>query len=142
MEIGLVPLCTMHIVVKAPIEIGAGPAGTRRIIENVSAQIKGERLNAEQLGVAASDWLVVGPEGTGMVDVRLAIQTDDGAAIYMKYNGRFNASPGSQDPATVYAAPTFETGDERYAWLNRVQAVGKGIIRPDRTIDYEFYEVR
>jgi hypothetical protein len=60
----------------------------------------------------------------------------------MKYNGRFDASQGSQDPATVYAAPTFETGDERYAWLNRVQAVGKGIIHPDHTLDYEFYEVR
>ena len=32
----------MHIVVRAPIEIKAGPAGTRRIIENVSAQIKGQ----------------------------------------------------------------------------------------------------
>jgi hypothetical protein len=141
MEIELVPLCTMHVVVRAPIEIGAGPAGTRRIIENVSVQVKGERLSAEMLGVAASDWLVVGPEGTGMVDVRLAIQTDDGAAIFMKYNGRFDASQGSQDPVTVYVAPTFETGDERYAWLNRIQAVGKGIIRPDRTLDYEFYEV-
>ena len=46
------------------------------------------------------------------------------------------------DRNTKNHAPTFETGDERYAWLNRVQAVGKGIIRPDRTIDYEFYEVR
>jgi hypothetical protein len=50
-------------------------------------------------GVAASDWLVVGPEGTGMIDVRLAIQTDDGAAINMKYNGRLDASQGSQDSA-------------------------------------------
>jgi hypothetical protein len=34
-----------------------------------------------------------------MSDVRLAIQTDDGAAISMKYNGRLDASQASQDPA-------------------------------------------
>jgi hypothetical protein len=55
-------------------------------------------------GVAASDWLVVGPEGSGVVDVRLAIQTDEGAAINMQYNGRLEASQGvdaqgSPDPA-------------------------------------------
>jgi hypothetical protein len=35
----------------------------------------------------------------GWIDVRLAIQTDDGAAINMKYNGRLDASQGSQDSA-------------------------------------------
>ena len=34
-----------------------------------------------------------------MIDVRLAIQTDGGAAINMKYNGRLDASPGSRDSA-------------------------------------------
>ena len=33
-------------------------------------------------------------------------------------------------------------GDERYAWLNRIQAVGKGTINEDLSVDYEWYEVR
>ena len=38
------------------------------------------------------------------------------------YGGRIDLSKGpGQSP--VYAAPLFETGDERYAWLNLVQAV-------------------
>ena len=40
----------------------------------------------------------------------------------------------------------FETGDERYAWLNGIQAVGKGRLTPaadgSAVIDYEFCEVR
>jgi len=46
------------------------------------------------------------------------------------------------DPAKYYfrSAPSFETADERYAWLNRIVAVCSGA----RTIDsviLDFYEV-
>jgi hypothetical protein len=43
---------------------------------------------------------------------------------------------------TIYVAPRFETGDERYTWLNRIQAVGKGTLNQDLSLDYEWYEVR
>jgi hypothetical protein len=42
----------------------------------------------------------------------------------------------------LYVTPRFETGDERYAWLNRIQAVGKGTAHEDLSIDYEWHEVR
>jgi hypothetical protein len=62
----------------------------------------------------------------------------------MQYGGRFNlASPPEQRFAHV--APTFETGDERYAWINGIQAVGKGLLvaGPDGArLEYEFYEMR
>ena len=51
-------------------------------------------------------------------------------------------SKGMQFPMTVYVAPRFETGDERYAWLNRIQAVGMGTLNEDLSVDYEWYEVR
>jgi hypothetical protein len=142
MAIELVPLCTMRVQLKPPIELGAGPAGTRLIIEAASAQVKGDRLRAEMLGAAAADWAIVGPEGTATLDVRATLQTDDGAIIFMQYNGRFDASQGLQFPLTIYVAPRFETGDERYAWLNCIQAVGKGILYEDLSLDYEWYEVR
>jgi hypothetical protein len=41
MAIELVPLCTLRIQLKPPIAVGAGPAGTRLIVELVSAQVKG-----------------------------------------------------------------------------------------------------
>ena len=43
--------------------------------------------------------------------------------------------------APVYIAPRFDTGDDRYRWLNGVQAVGKGRF-DGRTLTYELCEVR
>jgi len=40
--------------------------------------------------------------------------------------------------APVYITPLFETSDERYAWLNKIQAVGKGTVEGDSRI----YELR
>ena len=142
MAIELVSLCTLRLQLKPPIQVNAGPAGTRLIVELVSAQVKGDRLRGELLGAAAADWMIVGPDGTALVDVRATLQTDDGAIIFVQYNGRMDASQGLQFPMTAYVAPLFETGDERYAWLNRIQAVGKGILYEDLSLDYEWYEVR
>jgi len=142
MAIELVPLCAIHIQLRPPIEVGAGPAGTRLVFELASVQVKGDRLRAELLGAAAADWAVVGPDGTGSLDIRETLRSDDGAVIFVQYNGRLDASQGLQFPMTIYVAPRFETGEERYAWLNRIQAVGKGILNEDLSLDYEWYEVR
>ena len=142
MAIELVPLCTLHIQAKPPIEVGAGPHGTRLIIEVASAQIKGDRLRGEMVGTSTADWVLIGPEGTGTLDVRAAFSTDDGATIFVQYHGRADLSEGLNLPLTVYVAPRFETCDERYMWHNRIQAIGKGIVHEDFSLDYEWYEVR
>ena len=41
----------------------------------------------------------------------------------------------------MYVSPLFETGDPRYAWLNTIQAVGKGEF-VGSNLHYEWYEVR
>ena len=140
MAIDLVPLCTLHLQPKPPITMGTGPAGTRLVSETANGEVQGDRLRG-QVG-SAVDWLTVGPEGTGTIDVRAMLRTDDGARIFVQYNGRLDVSRGWQFPMTAYVAPRFETGDKRYAWLNRIQAVGKGTINEDLSVDYEWYEVR
>ena len=141
MAIELVPLCTMRIQAKPPVEVGAGPAGTRLVFEEAGVEVHGDRLRG-QLEGSASDYVLVGPEGTGTVDVRVTLRTDDGAVIFVQYQGRVDLSRGFQFPLTAYVAPRFETGDERYAWLNRIQAVGKGTVNEDLSVDYEWCEVR
>jgi hypothetical protein len=142
MAIELVPLGMMHVELKPPIQVGSGPHGTRLIIEAASAQIKGDRLSGEMVGSSGADWLLIGPEGTATLDVRLAFRTDDGATIFTQYHGRADVSQGLNLPLTLYIAPRFETCDERYLWLNRIQAIGKGIVHEDFTLDWEWYEVR
>jgi len=72
----------------------------------------------------------------GCVDVRLTLKTDDGAFIYVEYAGRADMANG-----LIATAPTFQTGDERYAWLNHIQAVGAGALGEDGVLTYTLYEV-
>ncbi len=46
--------------------------------------------------------------------------------------------PGT--PGILYTTPVFETGDERYRWLNGIQAVAKGV-RVDKILTYEIYKI-
>jgi hypothetical protein len=78
-------------------------------------------------------------DGSVSVDARILLLTDDGATIALTYRGKAAKPPA--DGGIVYTAPTFETDDERYAWLNAVQALGKGR-RAGNVLVYELYEVR
>jgi len=74
-----------------------------------------------------------------------------GALIYVSNRGLRHGPPEvlaqlargeDVDPARYYmrTQPWFETGDARYAWLNRTICVGSGVRRPD-AVEIEFYEV-
>jgi hypothetical protein len=140
MPIELVPLTTAVIKLADPIVLPNTPSGTRIIVEVESATYEGERLSGKQKGVAAADWMTVGPDGTGSLDVRGTLETDDGALVFGFYRGRLDMTkPLGESP--VYAAPLYDTGDERYAWLNKIQAVAKGTL-DGQTLTYEIYEIR
>jgi hypothetical protein len=86
--------------------------------------------------------MTLNPALVGTLDVRALLETHDGALVYTWYHGRMNLANGPA-AATVYSAPLYETGDERYAWLNLVQAVAKGTLSDDaRRLTYEICEVR
>ena len=139
----LVPLFKAVMETAPPLSVGTGAAGARSIGALTAVSLEGDRIRASLAGPAAADFMIR-TGAIGVIDVRLTIRTDDGALIYMTYGGRLDLS----NPAagiTAYVAPVFETGDERYAWLNAVQAVGKGrLVVQDGAarLDYDFYEVR
>jgi hypothetical protein len=139
LAIELVPLASATLELGEAITLERGPFGTRAVFEMRSCVYEGERLRGRQKGVAAADWELIAPDGTGALDVRFTLETDDGALIYVPYQGRTDESLGGAAP--IYAAPLFETGDERYGWLNKVQAVAKRTLDCD-TLTYEIYEVR
>ena len=110
------------------------PSGTRVTVQVDGGTFTGPRLNGTVVGPGA-DWAVVRGDGTIRIDVRLLLRTEDGADIYMSYSG-----VGLDMGARLRTAPLFETGDERYAWLNAIQAVGLG--SSDGTVvDYTVYAV-
>lgn len=139
MGLELVPLCEVDVTLSDPIMIGSGPLGSRLIAEVEDAVVSGERLSGRFTGRAGADWLLVN-DTIGTLDVRATIETSDGALVYGHYNGRMDMSTWP-DATTLYCAPLFETGDERYSWLNAVQAIGKGLLEGNR-LYYDWYEAR
>ena len=133
----LVPLCTVALDISEPMPIGDGPSGTRIVAEITQFDVSGDRLNARLKGNAAADWVAI--SGTvATIDVRLTLETNDGALIYVQYQGRSDVSDGV-GTAPFYVAPRFETAHPDYAWLNLIQAAGKGSLGDKR---YEWYELR
>lgn len=133
--IELVPLATATITGGDRYRVDDGPFGNRVIAGISSGRWEGDRLRGSVVG-PGGDWAMPGPGGAMLLDVRQVIETDDGAVIYVTYHGRADRSRG-----TYTIAPTFETSDPRYAWLNAVQAVGKGTL-VGGSIVYEIHEVR
>jgi Protein of unknown function (DUF3237) len=142
MAIELIPLCTATVTLADPFLMPDTPSGMRVIVEVESWEMKGERLRGRMKGSAAADWMTVNAAMLGTLDVRALIETDDGALIYTWYHGRLDLSQG-QGASPAYAAPLYETGDERYAWINQIQAVAKGELSADaKQLVYEICEVR
>lgn len=138
MSIELLPLGTLTIVIDQHTVVGATPAGTRIVGEALTCQLSGERINAQQHGKMSHDWLMVHSDGSMSVDARLLLMTDDGAAVTMTYRGRAAKQPS--EGGIVFTTPQFETGDQRYLWLNGIQAVAKGV-REDKVLTYEIYQL-
>lgn len=135
----LVPLCSLDITMGESLLVGDGPAGFRVVAEVGSGTVTGERLQGTLAGSSMADWLVVNG-GVATVDVRGTLRTHDEALVYVSYGGRIDMSSGElSEPIVV--APRFETSDERYAWLNLVQAVGVGQL-DGQHLHYDWFEVR
>jgi len=133
MSLELVPLCTATVSLAETISVSPSFV----IGEVTAARFEGERFTASMKGSAAADWLTVSPEGYGTLDVKVTVETDDGAIVHAAYSGRLHF-----ETMTAYATPKFHTGDERYLWMNRIQAVAKGVFTEPGTLVYEMYELR
>lgn len=129
-------LCDARIELGPPLELGDAPVGRRRIIPIVGGSVTGERLNGKILSGGA-DWQTVFADGSAELDTRYMIETHDGAVIDIRNFG-YRHGPAEVierlargedvDPALYYmrTTPRFQTGDPRYAWLNRTVFLGTG----------------
>ncbi len=121
--------------------IGAIAQGTRSI-GYVNGRFEGPGIKGT---IKACDWFLTRSDGIGEADVRGTMQTDDGALIYMRYNGLldFRRTAGATPTSGTIQVRTvvrFETGAQRYQELNCVQAIGIGEIGFDTgTIKYDIY---
>ena len=119
--------------------VANGPAGTKVVATVTGGALVGPKINATAPeGVAAGDWLTIRADGSFALDVRFSLRTHDGADIYVTYTGL--GVRNEDGTPSIKTAPRFETGDERYAWLNNLFCVAIGTTTDDG-VEYEVYSV-
>jgi hypothetical protein len=141
-------LMTVEAELREPQMVGRGPYGTRQIFDVTGGSFEGPRLRGRVLPSGA-DWLLIGDDGFGRLDVRATMETHDGALIYAYYGGILEindlvlaAGAGEREvdygDFYFYTQPRYETGSEHYAWMNRIVAIAEGKVGPSR-VAYRVY---
>jgi len=129
-------LMTMQVELAARQTIGMVPHGTRVTAPIASGHFEGPRLRGRVLP-GGGDWTLLRADGVLELDLRVTLETDDGALIHMSSFGLRHgpseviaalARGENVDPAMYYfrTAPRFETSHTKYAFLNRLLAVSSG----------------
>jgi hypothetical protein len=83
---------TLQVAVAGPQRIGAVPCGTRVTVPIANGHFEGPRLRGKVLP-GGGDWTLLRPDGVLELDLRLTLETDDGALIHMTSFG-FATGPG------------------------------------------------
>jgi hypothetical protein len=133
-------------------DFGRGPFGQRIYLQVTEGAATGQRFNATAFG-GGGDWILVGPDGYARIDVRLQFRTDDGANVYIQYFGVLEMNAAALQAMTTGArtsyedqyfrtTPRVETGDERYAWMNRSVFVARGHVIEGPGVEYEVFRVQ
>jgi hypothetical protein len=118
--------------------------GVRRIIPVTGGDVRGENLNGKVCPFGA-DFQIIRPNELIELEAKYAIETDDGAVIYVENKGlRFGPielllrlKRGEPvDPRLIYfrTVPKFETGAEKYRWLMESLFIGSAARHADRVV--------
>src|SRR5580698_299325 len=75
-------LMTLQVTVAGPQKIGAVPHGIRVTAPITSGHFEGPRLRGKVLP-GGGDWTLLRGDGVLELDLRLTLETDDGALIHM-----------------------------------------------------------
>jgi hypothetical protein len=146
----LVPLFECDSEIADIQELNQTPFGKRIIYIIGGGRFWGERINGKALP-GGGDWVLINENGLAKLDVRKTLKTDDGALINISYQGlyqfkdeltaRVEKGQGYEFGDTLFQVQMqFETGDDRYAWLNTTLAVAEGR-ETGSTIHYRAFEM-
>jgi hypothetical protein len=118
-------LMTLRLTTAPTQDLGTTPKGKRATFPITGGEFEGERLRGKVLP-GGSDWTITRTDGAVDLDLRITLETDDGALVHMTFTGL-------RDDARSYfhTLPRFETAAPKYAFLNRLLAVGSGEIHAD-----------
>jgi hypothetical protein len=147
----LEPLFKAEITLAPAQELGESPLGRRRVIPITGGSFRGARVSGRVLAGGA-DWQVIRRDGVAELDARYTLETEDQALIYVRNFGYRHGpadvlarlAAGEPVDASLYymrTTPRFETGAERYQWLNKLICVATGARRA-AAVELDVYEVK
>ena len=120
----------VHVII-----LGATPYGVRRVAQVRAGTFEGPKLNGTVLTGGGGS--ILRRDDVMEIDMGLALETDDKQHIHMSWKGlrhgprdvidRLNRGE-NVDPDSYYfrTTPYFDTGSEKYAWLNRICSIATG----------------
>lgn len=88
-----------------------------------------------KLKPVGGDWLTVRRDNQGVLDVRATVEMNDGALLYVTYNGLLDLGDGGYEnlrngkwpeTAGIRSAPRVLTSSPAHAWLNSTQLINVG----------------
>ena len=134
------PLMTVRIAGAPAQKLGRGPHGDRMVIPVTGGDFEGPRLHGKVLP-GGGDWLLLRPDGVLELDLRITLETDDGALIYMTFTGLRHGPAdaiaalehGEEVDGSRYyfrTVPRFETSAPKYDFLNKLLAIGVSQTKP------------
>jgi hypothetical protein len=138
------PLMTVRLTAAQPQKLGTVPHGVRSVVPVTGGDFEGPRLRGKVLS-GGGDWLLLRGDGVLELDLRITLETDDHALIYMGFQGVRHGPPDviaalgrgeAVDPTKYYfrTLPSFQTATDKYAFLNRIISVGSGEARSDGAV--------
>jgi hypothetical protein len=142
---GLEKVCIVQLDLAAEgQDVGETPIGLRRVLEIVGGTVQGDRLAGVVLA-GGGDWLLLGADGWGRLDVRMQWRMDDGPVIYVRAQGVVDFNERVLQAREAGESTAFEdqyyrtlmqmeaANDGPYAWVNRAVFITEGRISPGDT---------
>ena len=110
-------------------------AGHTSIAPVTGGSFSGPRMKGS-VHNGGADWITQ-VSGHSSLDVRITLETDDGAIIYMTYKGVV-----ARGDSGLYwrVTPVFNTASEKYDWLNHRVFVGKSK-QVEGKVAYDIFEI-
>jgi hypothetical protein len=132
--------CHARIVASAD-TIGPTPEGIGISFALSGGEVRGSRISG-RLRPIGSDWVTVRPDGNGDLDLRIAIETHDGALVYAACLGSIVPGTTACDHAANRVLPAgrmpfrvathLHAPDDRHEWLHQASCIVAGHIDFDR----------
>jgi hypothetical protein len=144
-------LAQVTVPLKPPVIVGKTPIGFRIDYYALPGTVRGPQVTATVMENSA-DYMIVRPDGIGLIDVHATLLTDDGATITSAYTGTIDFGEDGYERMIrgdypklppLQINPRLMTEHPRYQWVNRSHFLGVGNVDMEALVlRYDVYTVK